>query len=77
MIDDCLVNFDPGRQAAMAQALGDYAEAHQVLVFTCHPATRDLLLDVHPRARVITLGERKRPELVAVQQTLAVYARIS
>jgi uncharacterized protein YhaN len=72
VIDDCLVNFDPGRQAAMAQALGDYAEQHQVLVFTCHPATRDLLLDVHPRARVITLGERKRPELVAVQQTLAV-----
>ena len=72
VIDDCLVNFDPARQAAMAQALGDYAEAHQVLVFTCHPSTRDLLLDVHPHARVITLGERKRPELVAVQQTLAV-----
>ncbi len=72
VIDDCLVNFDPGRQAAMAQALGDYAEDQQVLVFTCHPATRDLLLDVHPRARVIMLGERKRPELVAVQQTLAV-----
>jgi uncharacterized protein YhaN len=56
----------------MAQALSDYAEQHQVLVFTCHPATRDLLLDVQPRARVLLLGERKRPELVAVQQTLAV-----
>ncbi|MFN8641220.1 MAG: hypothetical protein U0802_06005 [Candidatus Binatia bacterium] len=44
VFDDVLVNLDPERAAAMAAALGDVAQRRQVLFFTCHPSTRDLLV---------------------------------
>ena len=40
ILDDVLVNFDPGRAASVAEALADTAERHQVLFFTCHPHLR-------------------------------------
>jgi hypothetical protein len=43
VMDDCLVNFDPGRAAAAAELLLDFAGGNQVLLFTCHPETIELL----------------------------------
>jgi uncharacterized protein YhaN len=37
ILDDVLVNFDPGRAAAVARAIATLARSHQVLAFTCHP----------------------------------------
>ena len=55
VFDDVLVNLDPDRAAAMAAALGDVASRHQVLFFTCHPTTRDLLVREGSAARVVEL----------------------
>ncbi len=43
LLDDPLVDMDPGRQRAAASALKEFAAAHQLIVFTCHPATAELL----------------------------------
>ncbi len=55
VMDDALVNLDPERAAAMAIVLGDVAQRHQVLFFTCHPTTRDLLMGQGRAARVVEL----------------------
>lgn len=55
VFDDVLVNLDPERAAAMAAVLGDLASRHQVLFFTCHPTTRDLLVREGHAARVVEL----------------------
>jgi uncharacterized protein YhaN len=55
VMDDVLVNLDPDRAAAMARVLGDVAQRHQVLFFTCHPSTRDLLVRAGHAARVVEL----------------------
>ena len=43
-MDDILVNFDPERAAATAAVLSRFSRDNQVLFFTCHPATADLLM---------------------------------
>ncbi|HET8776427.1 MAG TPA: AAA family ATPase [Candidatus Limnocylindria bacterium] len=43
VMDDILVNFDPDRADRAADALHALAERHQVLFFTCHPRTAELL----------------------------------
>ena len=45
VVDEALVNFDPGRARQAAEAFGQLAETNQVLVFTCHPATADMFAD--------------------------------
>ena len=54
VMDDVLVHFDPERARGMAEVLGVFAREHQVLFFTCHPATRDLLMQ-HGAARLVEL----------------------
>ena len=57
VMDDCLVNFDPLRAAATARLLVEWARDAQCLLFTCHPETADLLLEVSDgEAKVIRLG---------------------
>ena len=58
IMDDVLVNFDPVRAREVAREVAGVAERRQVLVFTCHPTTRDLLLEHAPGARVLELGGR-------------------
>ncbi len=58
VMDDVFVNFDPERALAVAEVVSDFARSQQILVFTCHPSTRDLLLGVAPGARVIELNTR-------------------
>ena len=43
VMDDILVNFDADRAARAAAAIRDLADRHQVLYFTCHPWTAELL----------------------------------
>jgi uncharacterized protein YhaN len=43
VMDDILVNFDVDRASRAASAIRDLAERHQVLYFTCHPWTAELL----------------------------------
>ncbi|MEA2584749.1 MAG: hypothetical protein QOF33_2834 [Thermomicrobiales bacterium] len=46
VMDDILVNFDPERARAIAGQLIEFAREHQILLFTCHPATVELLRDL-------------------------------
>jgi uncharacterized protein YhaN len=39
VMDDIRVNFDPIRAERAARSIEDLATRHQVLYFTCHPAT--------------------------------------
>ena len=43
VMDDILVNFDPDRAARAASSIRDLATRHQLLYFTCHPWTAQLL----------------------------------
>lgn len=54
IMDDVLVNFDPGRARRTAAALLDLARQdgrdrrHQILFFTCHPHMADMLQEIMP-----------------------------
>jgi exonuclease SbcC len=43
LLDDPLVDMDPGRQRAAAEALKTFSSSRQLIVFTCHPAVAELL----------------------------------
>ena len=55
ILDDVLVNFDPGRAVSVAEALAETAEHHQVLFMTCHPHLVELVRSVAPQAQVVQL----------------------
>ena len=54
IMDDVLVNFDPDRAERTARVLISLTQdsscgpGHQILYFTCHPATADMLLRLAP-----------------------------
>jgi uncharacterized protein YhaN len=58
LMDDVLANADPARARAMADALARFARGGQVLYFTSHPETRDLLRSVGGAARVVEISTR-------------------
>ncbi len=62
VMDDILVNFDPQRAARAAETLADFAVENQILFFTCHPATANLLLDAARRI------QGPPPALFAIQR---------
>ena len=45
VVDEALVNFDPGRARLAAEAFAELSETNQVLVFTCHPAIAETFQD--------------------------------
>jgi uncharacterized protein YhaN len=55
VMDDVLVNFDPRRAEQVAAIIAGVSERHQVLLFTCHPQTRDLAKRAGSDVRVIEL----------------------
>lgn len=60
LMDDVLVNFDPGRRRGAAEAIARVASERQVVFFTCHPDTADLLAEVAPdsiRLEIPRLGD--------------------
>ncbi|HSL59676.1 MAG TPA: hypothetical protein VK866_17645, partial [Acidimicrobiales bacterium] len=55
VMDDVLVNLDPERTRALAGALADLADDHQLLLFTSQPATVEVLRAARPDLRVVEL----------------------
>lgn len=55
LMDDVLVNFSPERAERAARAIADLAQRRQVVFFTCHPATADLLCAMDPEAARLDL----------------------
>ena len=59
IMDDCLVNFDPVRAAAMARLIAASAAGGQCLFFTCHPTIAELLRsESGETARIVSLPGR-------------------
>ena len=56
-MDEILVNFDPQRVRATAEAIVDLSQGHQVLFFTCHPRMADLFREIDPRVPVLEISE--------------------
>jgi len=55
VMDDVMVNFDPERARAIGAALCSFAGSHQILVFTCHPATAQLFRDLDPSCGLVVM----------------------
>lgn len=72
LMDDVLVNADPGRARAVADALAAFARSHQVLYLTCHPANAELLQQADGDARVIELPRLGRARAAPVPALLEV-----
>jgi len=60
VMDDVLVNFDPDRARLAAELLLSASANHQVLLFTCHPETVDLLVRLDPKVNIIRI-QRETP----------------
>jgi uncharacterized protein YhaN len=56
LMDDILVNFDAERRMGAAQAIADLATSRQVVFFTCHPETAEMLAQVAPGRELLELG---------------------
>jgi len=41
IVDEVLVNFDPHRARQAAEIFQEFAKGRQILIFTCHPTTKD------------------------------------
>lgn len=65
IMDDILVNFDPGRAKRSASMLGelvapsDGGQGHQLIYFTCHPHTAQRLQESMPAAKLFTIERGK------------------
>lgn len=57
VFDDILVNFDPGRARAAAQSILELSRSLQILLFTCHPATVDLVRGIDTGVPVYALED--------------------
>ncbi|NTW29575.1 MAG: AAA family ATPase [Coriobacteriia bacterium] len=55
LMDDVVVNFDPERRAGAVAAVSELAAMRQVVFFTCHPETADVLVGSVPGALLVTL----------------------
>lgn len=63
IVDDILVNFDPQRARATAEAFVELSKTNQVIVFTCHPSTVEHFQAASPGVQVIEL----EPEAAVVR----------
>ncbi|MCE5190784.1 MAG: AAA family ATPase [Actinomycetia bacterium] len=55
LMDDVLVNLDPERRRGAAAAVADLARERQIVLFTCHPDTAELLAKIAPDRSELTL----------------------
>ena len=55
VMDDILVNFDPHRAEAALGVLLELGQTHQILLFTCHPETCDLVSRLSPLTPIYRL----------------------
>ena len=47
VVDDILVNFDPKRAQKTADILQEFGENRQVIIFSCHPSTKEYFKKSH------------------------------
>lgn len=57
IMDDILVNFDPGRTRNAAEIFAAFSAENQELFFTCHPHVAALLRDFAPKASCFSLKD--------------------
>jgi len=62
VMDDVFVNFDPYRAEAALEAVLELAQTHQVLLFTCHPETCDLVREAAPSTMFCELSDGRLVE---------------
>lgn len=56
VFDDILVNFDPERFRAACEAIKEFAKTNQILYFTCHPESVNLLAEIIPESKIIDIN---------------------
>ncbi len=56
VLDDVVVNFDPGRLSSTLRVIGQVAQKHQILLFTCHPHVVEGVQRHIPWARIEKLS---------------------
>ena len=56
VFDDILVNFDPERFRAACEAIRELAKTNQILYFTCHPESVNLLTEIIPESKIIDIN---------------------
>ncbi|MBA7524560.1 hypothetical protein ES705_16701 [subsurface metagenome] len=56
VLDDFLVNFDPERFRAACEAIKELAKTNQILYFTCHPESVNLLAEIMPDSKIIDIN---------------------
>jgi len=56
VFDDILVNFDPERFRAACEAIKELAKTNQILYFTCHPESVNLLAEIMPDSKIIDIN---------------------
>ena len=56
IFDDILVNFDPKRFQAACRAIKELIKTNQILYFTCHPETVDLLANTIQDSKIIEIN---------------------
>ena len=57
IFDDVLVNFDPERASAACGAIEELSKTNQVIYFTCHPETLELIENLIPKAKKLEMKE--------------------
>lgn len=57
IMDDILVSCDPERAKNAVQALSKFAKDHQILFFTCHPATVEIFKTNNVAVNLVTVNE--------------------
>ncbi len=57
VMDDIFANFDPRRARAAVEAVLELTQTHQVLLFTCHPETCDLMREAAPSTAFFMLRD--------------------
>jgi uncharacterized protein YhaN len=57
VMDDILVNFDPGRSTATIKSLIQLSERFQILYFTCHPNTAYQFREIERTIPVFELAD--------------------
>ncbi|MFB9327134.1 AAA family ATPase [Paenibacillus aurantiacus] len=55
LLDDLFVNFDRARLEAAVEIVKELADRRQLLIMTCHPHIKQLLLEAMPAAQLVEL----------------------
>jgi len=77
ILDDILVNFDPGRRAGAVRLILEFAREQQVLLFSCHPEMAGLIAEARGEAPREAPGEARRETPREATAPLAAFGHYS